>query len=84
VHISAYTPCGRRIVHLIGLSCFDAWPCLRAALAAQFECARDEVRLVEDDDGVERLRVRGTVIGYVITETGGMVFGRPEPAAAAE
>jgi hypothetical protein len=82
VNISAYTTCGRRLAHVIAVSCFDAWPCLQTALAARFECHLDDVVLVEDGNGIERLAVLGDVIGYVTTEIGGRVYGLPDRVAA--
>jgi hypothetical protein len=61
-----------------GVSCFTAWQCLQAALAARFECDLDEVQILEDDTGIERLWVLGCVIGYATTEIGGITFGFPD------
>ena len=60
------------------MTCFTAWQCLQASLAGRFECEPDEIGILEDDDGVERLSLRGAVIGYVTTEIGGITFGIPD------
>ena len=78
MNISAFTTAGRRVAHVAGVTCFTAWQCLQAALAARFECDIDSVAIREDNEGIERLTVRGEVIGYVTTEIGGITFGIPD------
>jgi hypothetical protein len=78
LNISAFTTTGRRIVHVAGVTCFTGWQCLQAALAARLECELDDVHIREDEDGIERLAVRGDVIGYVTTEIGGVTYGIPD------
>jgi hypothetical protein len=78
VNISAFRSTRRRIAHVAGVTCFTAWPCLQAALAARFECDLDAVHILEDEQGIERLSVRGAMIGYVTTEIGGIAFGLPD------
>lgn len=60
------------------MTCFTAWQCLQASLAARFECEPDEIGILEDDEGIERLSLRGAVIGYITTEIGGITFGIPD------
>lgn len=75
MNVTAYDTEGHRLVRLTAVSCFDAWPCLQAALAARFECDRDDLRLREDGAGNESLILRGAVVGRVTTEIAGLTFG---------
>jgi hypothetical protein len=68
---------GKRLTSVSGVSCFNAWQCLQAAIAADHDVPVDAVCITEDDDGVEVVSLDGIRLGFVVTEISGHTFGNP-------
>jgi hypothetical protein len=79
---------GKRLTCVQGVSYFNAWACLQASIAENHGVDVDDVRIEEDDDGVEVVTLDGIRLGHVRTVIGGIEQGAPanrndDPAQAA-
>jgi hypothetical protein len=77
MNITLFSDTGKRLASIGGVSCFNAWECLQASVAARFEVPVDAVSMLEDEDGIEVVTVDGKRVGYVVTEINGHIFGAP-------